>query len=82
MSSTTHDGLEIEPILFKRRFLLAYGMHQSQRSFCGSGYWNHSVGCWVSDAQDATLFDTHAGALVYRRGNLLRMQMAMDSHED
>jgi hypothetical protein len=81
MSSTTHDGTEIETISFKRRFLLAYAMHQSQPTFSGFGYWNHSLGLWVSEAKDATSFDTQAGALVYRRGNLRRMQLVMDSHE-
>ncbi|MDB5347602.1 MAG: hypothetical protein JWP89_5979 [Schlesneria sp.] len=81
MSSTTHDGTEIETIVFKRRFLLAYGVHQLQASFSGYGYWNHSLGLWLLEAKDATTFDTQAGALVYRRGNLLRMQLAMNSHE-
>lgn len=79
MPSATHDGIEIAPILFKRRFLLAYGVHHSQLGLSGCGYWDHSQGLWVSDAQDATLFDTYAGALVYRRGNLLRMQLALES---
>ncbi|HEY4260618.1 MAG TPA: hypothetical protein VGM98_10670 [Schlesneria sp.] len=82
MSSITHDGTEIEAIVFKRRFLLAYGVHELQASFSGYGYWNHLLGLWVLDARDATPFDTQAGALVYRRGNLLRMQLAMDSHGD
>jgi hypothetical protein len=56
-------------------------MHQSQPTFSGFGYWNHSLGLWVSEAKDATSFDTQAGALVYRRGNLRRMQLVMDSHE-
>ncbi len=80
MSSTTNDGTEIETIVFKRRFLLAYGMHQSQPLFLGYGYWSHLLGLWVLEEKDATPFDTQAGALVYRRGNLLRMQLAMENH--
>ena len=43
-----------------------------------TGYWNHSTASWAASPDQATLFDTEAGALVYRRGNLERMQQAVE----
>jgi hypothetical protein len=44
-----------------------------------TGYWNHMTASWAEAPDQATLFDTEAGALVYRRGNLERKQKAINS---
>lgn len=79
MSATSQLRMEIEPILYRGKFLLAHGVQKWHRVVLGRGYWNHSLGCWVKRSEDATLFDTQAGAIVYRRGNMERMHLAIDS---
>ena len=79
MSPTPQIGMDIEPLLFRGKFLLAHGVQKWHRIVVGRGYWNHSLGCWVKRSEEATLFDTQAGAIVYRRGNMERMHLAIDS---
>lgn len=69
---------EIVPLLFNRKFLLAYGTKTLGGRQSEMGYWNHVTGSWVVTPDEATAFDTYAGSLVYRRGNLQRMQIALD----
>lgn len=77
MPNPLQTQVEIFPLLFKRKFLLAYETHPQQGGQVSNGYWNHVTGCWALIPEDATAFDTRAGSLVYRRGNLERMQLAL-----
>lgn len=70
---------QIRPFQFRRRFILAYWMSDPSPSVkLISGYWSHVTSSWAESPDQATLFDTEAGALVYRRGNLERMQQAFE----
>lgn len=77
MSLTSQIRMEIEPLFYRGKFLLAHGIQKWHRVVAGRGYWNHEQSCWVKRSEDATLFDTQAGAIVYRRGNMDRMQRAI-----
>ena len=67
----------ILPFQFQRRFILVHWLAALDLKLI-TGYWNHTTGSWVETPEEATLFDTKAGAIVYRRGNTERMQQAIE----
>src|SRR4051812_19406935 len=69
----------IRPFRYQRRFILVRwtsGLAPSVKLI--AGYWNHATASWAETPEQATQFDTEAGALVYRRGNFERMQQAYE----
>jgi hypothetical protein len=68
---------QIRPFQFRHWFALVYWVSTSRLKLITS-CWNHTEGSWVETPDKATLFDTEAGAIVYRRGNAVRMQQAFE----
>ncbi len=68
---------QIRPFSFRHRYALVYWASFSRLNLITS-YWNHTERSWVKTPDEATLFETEAGALVYRRGNAERMQKSLE----
>ena len=68
--------MEIETLRHESKWLLAVGVHMIGATAVAGFYWSHPQSKWVESFDEGTAFGTKAAALVYRRGNLQRMNAA------
>jgi hypothetical protein len=69
--------MEITTFRYGSKWLLAAGAHLIGVTAVAAAFWSHVSAKWVDSIEDGTLFETEAAALVYRRGNLSRMTLAL-----
>jgi hypothetical protein len=69
--------MEIRTFHYESGWLLAVGVHMIGATAVAAAFWSHADAKWVSSFDKGTRFETEAAALVYRRGNLERMDRAM-----
>jgi hypothetical protein len=71
------EGMEITTFRYELKWLLAVGAHSIGITTVAAAYWNHTGAKWVDFIDEGTVFETEAAAIVYRRGNLQRMTLAL-----
>ncbi|MDB5342005.1 MAG: repeat-associated core domain protein [Schlesneria sp.] len=71
--NTKGQSMEITTFRYESKWLLAIGAHQIGITEVAAAFWSHAEAKWIDSLEEGTFFETEAGALVCRRGNLPRM---------